>query len=140
MGFRLRGGRPKQMRQGIYWVQRARDQQRVRASSYERVVRFNERYNRITGSFLSVYRPHSGADLKVRVANGSRLSDALDRYNELKLWIDANVEHATQSDLSKLATAAKRILIEIAKREAWNWCWEAKAKKLTINNDVLDFS
>ena len=28
MGYRLRGGRPKNMRQGIYWVQRHRDNTR----------------------------------------------------------------------------------------------------------------
>ena len=103
-------------------------------------MRFNERYGRITHNFLSVYGPYAGPDLTVSVTHGSRLSDAIDRYNELKVWIDFNIDSATHGDLSKLATAAKRILIEIAKRECWKHQWDASNKILTIKDSTLDFS
>lgn len=32
MGFRLKGGRPKNMKQGVYWVQRHRDDLRRRGA------------------------------------------------------------------------------------------------------------
>lgn len=71
---------------------------------------------------------------------GSKLDQALDSYNELKTWIDANIDGAANAHLSKLATAAKRVLVEIAKNEGWAYAWDASSKMLTIKDRKLDFS
>lgn len=140
MPFNLRGGRPKNMGQGIYWVQRARDQSRRRASAFERIEAFNARYNRITRQLVSFMKNYGGPSGTVEVVAGSRLDQALDRYNDLKGHIDRNIDAATNGDLSKLATAAKVILVQIAKREGWQADWDVKNKRLVLKGSVYDFS
>ena len=110
MPFNLRGGRPKNMGQGIYWVQRYQSDNRRRAKSELAVLRFNNRYNRITSEFLSIFLPYAGPGGTIEVASGSRLAKALDSYNEMKTWIDRNIDRAGNAELSKLATAAKKFL------------------------------
>lgn len=128
------------MGQGIYWVQRERAQTRARSSSEQQAHRFNERYGRITRQFTSVFAPYAGETGTISVVVRSPLDSALDSYNELKAWIDANVDDAKMGDLSKLATAAKRILVEIAKREGWPYQWDAANKSLMVRGATVDFS
>ena len=128
------------MGQGIYWVQRERAAGRSRASSEMQVLQFNSRYNRIMEQFLSIFAPYADPDGTITVQTGSKLDTSLDRYNDLKTWIDGNIDQATNADLSKLATAAKNILVEIAKREGWPRAWDAAKKQLIVKGRVLDFS
>ena len=140
MAFNLRGGRPKNMHQGTYWVQRARDSSRRRVTGELQVLRFNNRYSRITNQFAAVFQSYAGPGGTIEVIVGSRLNLSLDRFNDLKSWIDRNIDNATNADLSKLATSAKNVLIEIAKREGWEASWDATAKQLMLNGRGLDFS
>lgn len=128
------------MGQGIYWVQRERSGGRSRASRELQAMQFNNRYNRITQQFLSIFRPYTGPSGQIDVPAGSKLDTAMDRYNDLKMFIDNNVDNATNADLSKLATAAKNILIEIGKREGWSLQWDPRERRLIVNGQALDFS
>jgi hypothetical protein len=140
MGFSLRGGRPKNMGQGIYWVQRHRDDLRRRQSANDRALDFNNRYNRILQGFSDVFLAYIGPKGTIEVTANSKLHKSLSRYNEINSLIEADIDSATQGDLSKLATAAKNTLIEIAKRENWHWEWDASIKSLVLNKAKLDFS
>lgn len=140
MPFNLRGGRPKNMRQGIYWVQRERSRSRARVCGELQALRFNNRYHRITSQFLSIFQPYAGRKGTIEVRIGSKIDQALDGYNDLKTWIYANIDGATKSHLSKLATAAKGVLVEIAKNEGWAFAWDTSSKALMIKDRKLDFS
>ena len=76
----------------------------------------------------------------VPVVSGSKLDIALDEYSSILAYINSDPYAATQGDLSKLATRAKRILIEIAKDRGLRHEWDAKEKMLTIDARSIDLS
>lgn len=78
MPFKLRAGRPKNMGQGIYWVQRERSRSRARVSGELQALRFNNRYHRITSQFLSVFQRYAAEEAPLRCASAPNL---------IKLWI-----------------------------------------------------
>lgn len=92
MAFNLRGGRPKNMSQGAYWVQRHQADGRKRESAQASAARFDARYERITAQFVEVFRSFADEDGDVDVAIGSTLDAAMDDYNDLKTWIDRNID------------------------------------------------
>lgn len=140
MPFNLRGGRPKNMGQGIYWTQRHLADTRRRASSRSAAERFNERFFRIDREFHRIYDVLADKKGNVPVVSGSKLDIALDEYSSILAYINSDPYTATQGDLSKLATRAKRILTEIAKDRGLRHEWDAKEKILTIDTRSIDLS
>ena len=140
MPFNLRGGRPKSMGQGIYWIQRHLADKRRRSTSRSSAERFNERFFRIDREFHRIYDVLAEENGKVTVVSGSKLDTALDEYSSLLAYINSDPCAATQGDLSKLATRAKRILTEIAKERGLPNEWSAEHKILMIDERSIDLS
>ena len=150
MGFRLRGGRPKNMGQGIYWVQRHLGDQRAAARAdaaaqrrvalaNQKAISFNERYHRIVDNVVSYFSANSGPT-EATPRQARALSAKIEEYNSLKTAIDQDIEAARATDLSRLATLARGIIRSCAKMRKQVCEYDAQDKLLTVDDHSFDFS
>lgn len=151
MGFRLRGGRPKNMGQGIYWVQRhladsraaerrhAAEQRRVEKQN-EAARKFNEKWHRISTNVSDYFENYAELEVKTSTSTRDKIVEKINIYNNLRQSINANVETATMGDLSKLATAGRACMLLCAKARGQMAVYDASDKTLNIEGVIYDFS
>ena len=107
MGFGLRGGRPKNMNQGIYWVQRHLADERRVARANEKAKQFNLRFNRITQNVNSFF--DGRGQIEVNPKSYERINRTMELYNLAREQINSNIEDATFRDLGKLGGVDKLV-------------------------------
>jgi hypothetical protein len=146
MPFNLKGGRPKSMKQGTYWVQRHVADQKREAARQRRIATadakaaaFNERYSRILQNCMEYHLQHQGTQVETTQKQFERLTEKINQYNELKSWIDGHIDAAKASDLNKLATLGRAIIVICAKTRKQAVYYDASEKKLTVANTVMNF-
>jgi len=151
MGFRLRGGSPKNMRQGIYWVQRhladTRAAERRHAAAQRRVDKqnevarkFNEKWQRISSNVSGYFTEYADLEAKVSESARDKIVDKINIYNSLRESIQNNIETASRGELSKLATAGKTCVLLCAKARGQQAAYDAGTKILVVEGVVYDFS
>jgi hypothetical protein len=147
MGFNLRGGRPKSMNQGIYWVQRHRDDQRRIANSEraahknaEKISSFNEKWRRINNNYQSYMKTKASQTILTTPAKLRFLQNKVEAAAELKEMINDNIESVSMKDLSKLSTIYRDIMKKMAEACGDQVCYKSELKLLTINGKPFDFS
>jgi hypothetical protein len=151
MGFRLRGGSPKNMRQGIYWVQRhladARAAERRHAAEQRRAEKrddaarkFNEKWHRISSNVSDYFEKYADVEAKGSASTRDRIVEKINFYNNLKDSINAHIEAASMGDLSKLATAGRTCMLLCAKARGQMAAYNAGDKTLNIEGKIFDFS
>ena len=151
MGYRLRGGRPKNMGQGIYWVQRhladsRAEERRIIAeqrridSKNESVRKFNEKWRRILQNHSRYYEKVIGIELTISMSKFDIINKKAEIYNDVRKYIGANIENATMGDLSKMATAARSNMMSLAKALGHEASYDAATKVATIEGVDYDFS
>ena len=151
MGYRLRGGRPKNMGQGIYWVQRhladsRAEERRIIAeqrridSKNESVRKFNEKWRRILHNHSRYYENVKGIELTISTSKFIIINKKAEIYNDISEYIGANIENATMGDLSKMATAARSNMMLLAKALGHQASYDAATKVATIEGVDYDFS
>ncbi|WP_252258597.1 prefoldin domain-containing protein [Erythrobacter aurantius] len=151
MGFRLRGGRPKNMGQGIYWVQRhladSRAAERRRVAEQRRVEKqneaarkFNEKWHRISSNVTGYFTKYADVDAKASEAKRDKIVEKINEYNNLKDFIQNNIESASMGDLSKLATAGRACVLLCAKARGQKAAYDAGSKILMVEGVAYDFS
>jgi hypothetical protein len=151
MGFRLRGGSPKNMRQGIYWVQRhlsaTRAAERRHAAERRRVDKqnevarkFNEKWHRISSNVSDYFTRYADLEAKVSESARDKIVDKINVYNRLKDSIQNNIETASMGELSKLATAGRACVLLCAKARGQKAAYDAGSKILTVEGLAYDFA
>jgi len=151
MGFRLRGGRPKNMGQGIYWVQRhladVRAAERRRLGAQRRVEahnqkaeKFHQKWHRISANVTGYFMKYANVDAKGSASTRDKITEQIHIYNELKRSVQANIENAPMSDLSRLATAGRACMFLCAKARGQLADYNAGTKTLIIESVEYDFS
>lgn len=146
MGFRLRGGTPKNMGQGIYWVQRYQADQKRMASAQRRADRanekataFNERFQRIVHNVRDYHLAHQGQQMTATPKKFEAISEKISAFEELKEWIDDNIDAAGQTHLSRLATLARSVISLCAKVRKQDVQYNGSTKILQIDKQVYRF-
>lgn len=144
MGFRLRGGRPKNMGQGVYWTQRHLADQRATARANARIeaanastAAFNERYSRILRN-VKTYFDDAG-EITVGAADRDRIAVASDTFSALQSAIASDIEGATKTDLNKLATAAKNLISLFGKAKGEAAKWDRSTMMLVMDGRGFEF-
>lgn len=151
MGYRLRGGRPKNMGQGIYWVQRHLTDSRAEArriiaeqrrieSHNDAVKKFNEKWHRIVRNHSQYYENLEGIEITISTSKFDIINKKAKLYNEISEYIGANIESATMGDLSKMATAARSNMMLLAKALGHQANYDAATKVANIEGIDYDFS
>lgn len=151
MGFRLRGGSPKNMRQGIYWVQRhladSRAAERRHAAEQRRVdkqnevaKKFNEKWHRISSNVSGYFTNYADLEAKVSESLRDKIVDKINVYNILRGTIQNNIETASMGELSKLARAGRTCVLLCAKARGQMAAYNAGDKTLNIEGKIFDFS
>ena len=151
MGFRLRGGRPKNMGQGIYWVQRhladAHAAERRRDAEQRRVERqdekaraFNEKYHRVTRNVSDYFSKYASVDVVTSANIRDKIVEKIDHYNKLNSSMQISIEDSTMMDVSKLATAGRSAMIACAKARGQKAVYDAASKIVFIEGISYDFS
>lgn len=151
MGFRLRGGRPKNMGQGIYWVQRhladARAAERRRDAEQRRVERqdekaraFNEKYHRVMRNVSDYFSKYASVDVVTSANIRDKIVEKIDHYNKLNSSMQISIEDSTMMDVSKLATAGRSAMIACAKARGQKAVYDAASKIVFIEGISYDFS
>lgn len=148
MTFRLRGGRPKNKGQGIYWVQRHVADQKAAARSAataqrqadkqkEKIDAFVGRYERL---FLNVknFFDEQG-EIRVGEKDRDRIATAQERWEDLRQAIVDDPGSMTHADLSKFATAGKNLISVFAKAAGMHASWMPSLKQLRVGDKRLDF-
>lgn len=151
MGFNLRGGRPKNMKQGIYWVQRhLADQKRVAAEERkiqkdrQRIAFIDEKFNRIKNNISTYFISIKGSDGKISIEtnerNGEKLSNLFENYNSLMEYIEKDKYGLKLTAFTKLATNAKILVKFTSKLRGDKVSISDDKKILHVNGLNLDFS
>ena len=151
MGFGLRGGRPKNMGQGIYWVQRhladTRATERRRVTEQRRVekhndaaTKFNEKWKRIKNNVSNYFDASANIEAKGSLATRDKIVEKINSFNELQSYINRNIESASFRDLSKLSTSGRTCMLVWAKARGQKAAYDADCKILTIEGVAYDFS
>jgi len=149
MPFNLRGGSPKSMKQGIYWVQRHQADQRRRSRGSRRSANpqptslglevsgnLTERYERILSHVKIMID-----GLEVGFSNekeADKFRSAADKYQEIRKECDA--EGLSAGRLNRLQTAAKNLIVMTLSDVDVEISWLAKERLLIIDGNKLDFS
>lgn len=146
MGFRLRGGNPKNMGQGIYWVQRHLADQKRMAAAQRRVDRanekakaFNERFERIVQNFRHYHLAHKDQTMTITPKRLESLSGKIDGFEELREWINENIDTAGQTHLSRLSTLARSAISICAKIRKQDVHYDGSTKTLKIDDQFYRF-
>lgn len=151
MGFRLRGGTPKSMKQGIYWVQRhvadlkaaqrRREAERAREEkARETVAKLKKKLNRIIENTKLYYSRHADLPITVTEAKHDKISEAVEEYNAMKDLLSKHIDRATMRDMTKFATIAKSVITMTAKARKQAVSYDAKTKILSIDGKNYDYS
>ncbi|WP_141249506.1 hypothetical protein [Sphingobium sp. D43FB] len=146
MPFNLKGGRPKNMNQGTYWVQRqVAGQTRVEAHerriamANEKATAFNERYERIVQNCIGYHSRHQGEAMSGTQKQVTALTEKITEYGNLKEWIDKHIDDAKSTDLNRLATLGRAVIVSCAKARKQDVHYEASSKVLTVSGVAMKF-
>jgi hypothetical protein len=146
MGFNLRGGRPKNMGQGNYWVQRHRDEQRRIASreiaakkAAEKIHAFNEKWDRIYDNYMTYMKSKINQKIEATPAKFRSLQNKSIAAEELRSYINNNIDTATMRDLSKISTMYISIMKLMAKICNEKSEYISESKILIINGNSYNF-
>lgn len=151
MGFRLRGGRPKNMGQGIYWAQRhladsraaerrhSAEQRRVEKQN-EAAKKFNEKWHRISSNISGYFTMYADLDVKTSAAKRDKIVEKINLYNELRELIQSNIQSASMGDLSKLSTAGRACVLLCAKARGQKAAYDTGTKIMIVEGVTYDFS
>lgn len=151
MGFNLRGGRPKNMGQGIYWVQRNVADQKAEARSAaaeeRRVNRLNEaatNFNEKKQRIIQNLKSYIGLNGKIEIENNPKLIETMyKKINKPNAILDAihdDVESSSMADLSKLSKAVIDCIEFMAKHRNQKISYDKYRKVLSIDDVDYDFS
>jgi hypothetical protein len=128
MSFGNFGAKPRSMKNPVYWVSRFRQEDARRHQQDAKLKKFNEKWHH-----LNKVKDHLAANF-IAPMNGCEVSEAKNR-KLLACWDDvvncqsaiaANINNCSMTDLSKYATALKRLSLHAL----------AMCKMLNIYNDI----
>lgn len=135
MPFNLRGGRPKNMKQGTYWVQRHQADKARRNKSVNAQLRQKERYDRIFGHLGDFANGETFTTNEKDGAKILELKSKFDARNE-----EAKSENYSRPSVSRFATSTKNLMVSLAKSVSYENYWDSNSKILYINGKEYDFS
>ena len=113
MSFGKFGARPRSMRNPVYWVSSHLQTERRRHASERAVDRFNKRWHRLNDIYQNLAEhfvvPLSGHPMSKRECD--LLQTCVDAATERKKFIADNLNECSLGELSKYATALKRLTL-----------------------------
>lgn len=155
MPFNLRGGRPKNMKQGIFWVQRHLSNQKRTAVQRNQEIKENlrrefidEKLNRIRNNVVK-YAMSISSEKSEKSASISFLIDEkkaetinknLDEFNALLEFIDGNKYTIKLTAYNKLSTLGRSVIKSLASAKGQKYEYQKDTKYVKVNGLIFDFS
>ena len=151
MAFNLRGGSPKSMKQGIYWVQRHLADQKRAAAQQNRVekdrqrrIYIDEKFERIESNLtkysLSIANDKSTINFNTTEKKKEKLEKCLEDYNSLRVYIKKNKYGIKLTAFNKLSTLARALIKVMASAKGNAYSYDSDRKIVSVNGLKLDFS
>lgn len=151
MPFNLRGGSPKNMKQGVYWVQRHLADQKRAAAQQNRVekekqrqIYIDEKFERIKSNLtkysLSIANEKSEINFITTEVRKENIDNCLENYNSMRIFIEKNKGDISLTALDKISTLARALIKAMALAKGNEYSFDRTSKIVVVNGICLDFS
>lgn len=152
MPFNLRGGRPKSMKQGIYWVQRHQaDLQRTATAAKRDAAQATKKakadaknalliatYERLFGNVKSFF--DELPEFSASRDQADAISAAQAEWEIQRASLVENPRSITMASLRKFGTAGKNLIVICAKPAGLDAKWLPASRHLRVGDQIIDFS